>query len=539
MGKAMKFLYNNSRYEAYEFELIWTLRELIDKISIKYSKNVAFRYKKGGKLIEITYEKFVNDIKCLSNYLLQKDYAGKHIAVYGENSYEWIVTYFAVVNLGAVIIPMDKELSAEQLSELVEFSNCELLFYSVVYEDIIQKLQLMNPNLDLFKLKDLEELICKGINFITEYGDETKKVIITKDSLSTICFTSGTTGKPKGVMLTHGNLCFDLVSSLQNLLLPINTMLLLPLHHTFGFMVGILGQIYMGYSIYICNSMKNILRDMQFSKPGNIATVPIMVETIYNEIWKKAKEKKVEKKLKALICLSNCLLLFKIDLRNIFFKSIKDNFGGNLKLIICGGAVLDPEIVRGYEEFGIPIKNGYGITECSPIISSMRTKHYNPQSVGQVQPGIHVKFVDDEIWVKGENVSHGYYNDKKLTQEVFENGWFKTGDLGRIDEDGFLYIIGRKKNLIILSNGENVAAEELENLLLKIPEIKETVVKGVSNKIVAEVYLDQEISEEVKKKVQKDLKEINKKLPIYKNIQEIVFRDTEFPKNSSLKIKRY
>jgi long-chain acyl-CoA synthetase len=280
-------------------------------------------------------------------------------------------------------------------------------------------------------------------------------------------------------------------------------------------------------------------------KPFNMILVPLFVETIYKKIWADAKKQDKDKMLKKMVGVSNRLLKIGIDIRHLLFKSVIKSFGGNLKLIVSGGAPLDPRYVKGFREIGIIVLNGYGITECSPIVSVNRNEYYRDGSVGQIYSCCEVKIAEPdenghgEICVKGKNVMLGYYKNEQATKEAFDGEWFKTGDIGYLDQDGFLFISGRKKNLIILSNGKNVYPEEMEYAILTdIPYVKEVVVYAESDAIVAEIFLDDKNYPDCTLTINGDISRLNRTLPLYKNIGKIVIRDIEFPKTTVKKIKR-
>lgn len=356
--------------------------------------------------------------------------------------------------------------------------------------------------------------------------------------MCSIVFTSGTTGDPKGVMLSHNSLIRDAIRSAQNLYAPEGTVSILPLYHTFGWMSCVLDQVILGHGVYIIGSLKRIMDDIKFAKPKHVSVVPMVISAMYNGIWDNAKKQGKEKKLKAIIKISNTLRLVGIDLRRKLFKQIYEGFGGNIEMLISGGSAIDEKYIKGFDDLGIKLTNGYGITELSPIVATMRNKHFAIGSVGCVNPGIDCRIVDGEIYLKGETLFFGYYKDEKATSEAFDGEWFKTGDLGYLDKDGLLYITGRKKNLIILSNGKNVSPEELESKIYEyITAVKEVLVYAENDSIIAEIYIDPEKSfseESVKEKVL----EMCRKLPPYKQIAETRFRNTEFPKTSTKKIKR-
>ena len=354
--------------------------------------------------------------------------------------------------------------------------------------------------------------------------------------------TSGTTGNPKGVMLSQRNLTYDMSASSAYLFIPANTILLLPLHHTFGFTACVLCMIYRGYSVYINKSLKTILPDIKKSQPRHICLVPLFIEKFYKNIWKNIESQGKTALVKKMISLSNFMRKIGIDLRPILFKSIRDAFGGNLEMLISGGAPIDKNYIKAFDDFGFQIIEGYGITECSPIVSINRNKFYSYGSVGVAIPGSEVDIIDadenneGEIIVKGDHVMLGYYNNEEATKDAFFDGWFRTGDIGKKDENGFVYITGRKKNIIILSNGKNVYPEEIETEFLRIPYVDEVIVFGRDDILCAEIYTE---TPDKKDEIKQNIKVLSENLPPYKQVKHIEFRDTEFEKTTTKKIKRF
>lgn len=358
------------------------------------------------------------------------------IAVLGENSYEWILTYFSVVMSNNVIIPIDKELSSDDIAYLLEFSNVELLVYSDSYADIADAMLQGGHVKSILPIK----------NFLTILEVSAANEIATNETdLCTVIFTSGTTGKPKGVMLSPKNLMIDAVGSCQNVYIAGPSLLTLPLHHTFAFTAGVLSMLVYHVPIFINKSLRTFQTDMNTFKPQNIFVVPLYVETMYKNIWKTAKEQHKDRLLKGLIVFSNFTRKLGIDLRRKIFKSVLDNFGGNLTLLVSGGAAIRQEYIDGMDDIGILVLNGYGITECAPVVAVNRNKSYKANSIGLPLPCNKVIIENGELCVSGENVMLGYYKDPDATRSAIVDGWFRTGDLGYIDTDGFIYVTGREK----------------------------------------------------------------------------------------------
>lgn len=525
-------------YPLYEHLNISTLKELVAFCAREYGNKPAFRYSNRKNDVTVDYIQFQSEIEALGTYLFACGYRNCHIAVYGENSYEWILTHFSVTCGKNVIVPIDKELSSEKIATLLESSKCAVIVYSNTYADVIQELQDRELHIDYINMQSISDLVEKGSELIQQGYSDFIDIDVSKADLASIVYTSGTTGNSKGVMLTHNNFMSDTFASCCHVFFEGSTILLLPLHHTFGLVSGVFAMMFYGLPTYINKSLKKLSSDLNKYSPHHLFAVPLIVETFYKQIWSTAKKLGKDKTLRLMIKISDFLLKIKIDLRRVLFKSVLANFGGNLSLIISGGAPLDEKYVQGFRSFGITVLNGYGITECGPVVSVNRNDFIVPNSVGVPLCCNKVKISNEsEILVQGDNVMQGYYHNTEENEKAFVDGWFRTGDLGYLDEYGALHITGRIKNLIILSNGENVAAESIEHLVYSIPYVKEVIAYGKDDMIVAEVFLDDEIVDS-QVRIYDDIKYINQKLPLAQNIGKIVIRDEEFPKTTTKKIKR-
>ena len=516
-------------YPLYQHKELYTLKELVEYIVDEYKDKPAIVFPKNRKEdITKSYIELKNDIHSFGAYLLNKGYQNCKIAVYGNNSYEWIITYFAAVCGKNIVVPIDKELGANDVDYLLKDSECSLLIFADDKKEVISNLSF---EIETISFSETAAIINQSSNSTAEY----ENIEVLPDDLASIVYTSGTTGKPKGVMLTHHNFIADTYGAMCNALITGSGILLLPLHHTFGLVAGLFAELYYGTPLYINSSFKRLTKDFQKVKPQHLFCVPLIVETLHKNIWANAKKQGKEKTLQKLIKLSNFLLKIGIDLRKVFFKSVISAFGGNLNLLISGGAPIDNKYIEDFNTFGITVLNGYGITECGPIVAVNRNEFVVKDSVGPPLPCNEVKIADDgEVLVKGTNLMLGYYHDEDENQNSFIDDWFKTGDLGFIDELGTLHIVGRKKNLIILDNGKNVSAEELEGLISKIDFVTEVIVYGKDNRITAEIYSENNESERIEEEIQR----LNKSLVSYKQIDDIVFRNTPFEKTTTKKIKR-
>lgn len=532
-----------TNYPLYEHTHITNVKQLIEENARRTPDHLAFRYLFQKEVKSVTYKQFYEDVIGLGLFLRRQGFQNRKIALLGENSYDWILTYFATVLSSNIIVPIDKELSDDEIGNLLSFCDAEVLIHSELFANTVQKMFRKGQVQKVFSMKNFPTFFesVKGIapdEKATFQEDIAvfQKEEVDEDAVCSIIFTSGTTGKPKGVMLSQRNLMADAFASARYVYLSGPSLLTLPLHHTFAFTAGVLGVSIYGLPICISKSLRTFKSDLQTFKPQHIFLVPLYVETLHKTIWNTARQQKKGKLLKALIMFSNLARKCGLDFRKKLFHSILEQFGGNLELLVSGGAPLSSRFAKGLEDIGIQVLNGYGITECAPVVAVNRNQYCRNESVGLPLSCCDVKIEDGEIWVKGANVMLGYYHDEAATRETLEDGWFKTGDLGYLDEDGFLYVTGRKKNLVILSNGENVSPEELEEKLQVIEHVQEVIVYEKDGSLAAEIYVENE--EEIQNKIHESILELNRKLPAYKRIQRIFFRDSEFEKTTTKKIKR-
>ena len=560
---------SSKNYEYNKAVKIDTIKELMDLAEKEDGDKIAFEYrneKDKSKIEAITYKEFQYDTYYLGTALLQLGINKNHIAVIGENSYKWLTVYLTVLKSDSVLVPIDRELPEKDIINILKSSDSEVLFYAEKYEKYIEKFKKELPNIKYFIGFDRNENLENVLSYKKimdlgkeryEAGDKSYASIEHKDTniLKLLVYTSGTTGDPKGVMLTEHNLVSCVYYGLQVAEIKTKCLSVLPYHHTYEAVAGILVALHKHATICINDSLKNVLKNLQLYRPNYIYLVPAFTEVFYKNIWGTAKKEGKEAGLKFLIKLSNALRKIGIDLRGTLFKSIHSAFGGNLKEIICGGAPIRPEIGKFFNDIGVMLLNGYGITECSPLVSVNRPKFNDSSTVGVILPCCEVKIEnpndegDGEIWVKGDIVMMGYYKDKERTDKVLKDGWFNTEDYGKVNEKGQLVINGRKKNVIVLTNGKNVYPEEIENYILRIPYVEETIVKSVKNDIgqevalCAEVYLNSDKVKEleienVEEQLKKDISKETKELASYKHITKIEIRKTESIKTTTKKIKR-
>lgn len=529
----------NRPFPIYEIAQYESFEALLQYAKEKYGDGIAFRTRSRKQEKAYSYERLYSDVAKLAAFCHQTYGAGRKIAVLGENSYLWIISYFAIVSSGNVVVPVDKELSADDIADLLDDCQCDLLFHSAEYADVADELSRIRPLCRFVGMPQLEKKIAGMEHSIFPKSSST--------DVAAIVYTSGTTGKSKGVMLTQKNICADVRAACMFIELYGRTLALLPLHHTFAFTVSVLANINYGVDTLVCHSLKNVTALINDFKPTYLCVVPMIVEKVDKGILAKI-EKSGKKRLLAIldrICRPFDLL--NIPLRSRCFSAIRAGLGGALDFIICGGAPIDQAIIDRFETYGITILNGYGISECSPVVSVNRKYHHRPGSVGQALLDVQVRVDapnakgEGEICVRGEIVMQGYYNMPEETAESLVDGWFHTGDLGIIDAEGFIHITGRRKNLIILSNGKNVSPEELENLIGRIPGVGEVLVYEEEQRLTAEIFPDREFlpaNGDMAAYLHAAVAQLNEKLPPYKAVAKVKLRETEFEKTTTKKIKR-
>lgn len=535
----------NEPYPYYEIADVHTLRDLVAYGRDNGAEHTIFYTGKHNDE-PVSFIAAYHIMEAVGTFLLDRLQRGSHIALLGENSTEWCLSYFAVTNSGNVAVPLDKELPREDLADLIRHCGCSAIFYSQKYADRIEYFRTLEdfPQMQYYCLSAFADYVAKGEELLDAGDRSFAETEITPDTLACIVYTSGTSDKSKGVMLSHGNLASDVVATCQCVTAR-NTQIFLPMNHTFSWASAMFAAFLYSVDAHISGNMKRIVKDLNKNRPQNISAVPLMVEMLYNGIWMNAKKQGEERKLRRMLTLSRTLMGVGIDMRKRFFRRIHESFGGRLDTIICGGAALDSRLQKGLYDFGITVINGYGITECSPVVAVNRNRDFRFGSVGKPLPCNRVKIADPdengvgEIWVAGSNVMQGYYKDPEATAEAFEGEWFKTGDYGYQDKDGFLYITGRKKNLIILANGKNVSPEELEQKLLRLEYVREAAVYEEDQLITGEFYLDEETWPDARARLEEDVRAFNAKMPSYKNIKKIKVREEPFEKTTTMKIKRY
>lgn len=552
-------LFVMKKYKNYEVRPIENLKEMLYTSAATWPEKNAFLEKRDGVYEGITFNQYLLDVEGLGTELCARGLLGKRVIVTGENCYAWALAYMTVICGLGVVIPVDKEILPEEIANIANVSEADAVIYSAKYEDKIKKIE---KPLDFICFDELAGLCVAGREKINA-GDRTYLDLeIDKNEMASLIFTSGTTGVSKGVMLSHHNITFNLTEMCQMIYIgPEDTFLsVLPLHHAYECTCGFLCQIYRGSTIAYCEGLRYIMKNMKEVHPTMILCVPLLIETMYHKIWANIRKNGMEKMVKKALAASNASRKIGIDLRKKLFSEIHETFGGKLRMMIAGGAAVDPDILKGLRDFGILAVQGYGLTECAPLAAVNRDKFYCDSSAGLATPNATLEIVDaaedgtGDIRFKGENIMLGYYKAPELTAEVIVDGWLYTGDLGFIDKDGFLHITGRRKNVIVTANGKNIFPEELETYLSRNPYVLESVVVGVPDEtgrdydIVAMILPDRErldeenpdgYSEElVREKLTEAVKQANSMVQQYKRIKKFLVRSEEFPKNTSKKIKR-
>ena len=562
--------------KVHQVQEIKSFRELLKKMEKEYGKNTAFKYKKDPtakepEYIEKTYQQFTKDIKALSTGLLSLGLKNKRVVVVGNNRYEWCTTYLAATTGNMIIVPLDRALPEGEMKTLIQRSEAEAVVFDKKYEEIMLELKQDNTNnvkilicMDDEKNSEIEnysDILKKGYQLLEDGNNQYENMKIDNQKMSIMLFTSGTTNLPKAVMLSQENICANIsaIATWVKLYQTDTLLSFLPIHHTFECTITFLYGLYWGTTIAFCDGLKYIQKNLQEYQISVFVAVPVVLETMYKKIQKAIEEKGKTKLIHTMSKISNCLLKCKIDLRKVFFKQVLDNFGGNLRVVLYGAAPMNKETIIGYNNLGIDLIQGYGLTETSPVIACETDKEKRPGSVGVPLINLQVKIENPneegigEIVVKGPSVMLGYYNNEEETKKSLKDGWFYTGDYGYLDKDEFLYVTGRKKDIIVLKNGKNVYPQEIEFLINKIPYIVESLVyqreqSNTDTMLCAKIVYDEQLikenlgeksEKEYQEIIWKEIKEINKELPIFKHIKKISITNKPLAKTTTQKVKRY
>ena len=551
------------------------LKDMLNQTGKVYGDRPAYIFKteEKGKFRTITHKEFRENINALGTTLIQMGLKDKRIAVISENRYEWELSYLAVAAGVGVIVPLDKALPDNELESLILRSQVEAIIYSSKYDAIMNTLrEKKNTNLKYFISMDLEEntqgiyaekaLVEKGKKLLADGNKAYIDAKIDAEKMGIMLFTSGTTAMSKAVMLSHKNLVTNVMDIIQRFDLTDEDRFLsfLPLHHVFECTVGFLYPISIGGSIAFCEGVKHMAENIKEFEITAMISVPAVFDIIYRKVMKTIEKKGKLANLEKGKKVSQFLLKMKIDLRKQLFKEVHESLGPKLKLVVTGGAALDPETEKGFNDLGFDVEQGYGLTETAPVIAAETPKCRRLGSIGKKFPSVEVKIDEPdeegigELMAKGPSVMLGYYENEEATKSTLESdGWFHTGDLARIDKDGFIYISGRKKSVIVLNNGKNVFPEEIETLLNKVEGIKETFVFEKKEddgdvKVCVEIVYDKELikelyniegEENIKEFLWDKVKEVNKLMPKYKYVREMVITEEPLIKTTTLKIKRH
>ncbi|MBQ1195626.1 MAG: AMP-binding protein [Clostridia bacterium] len=511
-------------------------------------------FTRKGEEKGVTLGKLREDVRNLQAALVHLGLAGKRIAILGENSYEWLLVYFATTYCGATAVCVDIEQSDDTILQMLDMSDVGAIFFASAVEELC--LNLGNPSVKLFSLignigdsRSVLDLIEQGEK-LRENGEDVS-VEVGADHTAAIVFTSGTTSYSKPVMLSHGAILTNASDALANVAIGKVAFTSLPFYHTYGLTCSVLSMLIGKAHLYINGNLKTVMRDIQLANPHTMLTVPLLLETIHNKLWANAEEKGKTQSLKSLFKLLEFQNKFGIRSGGKKVAAIREQCFGTIELIICGGAHMNADIMREFGYLGVTVLQGYGITECAPLVSVNRNNANNYDSVGLVTPNCEVKIEDGEILVRGKNIMQGYYKFPDLTKEAFRDGWFVTGDMGYFDKDGFLHISGRKKNLIVFKNGKKLSPEKLEEKIRQLPLVKEVVVYGAASgistddvQVAASVYPNKDecgdmSSYEILEALQNGINTINKELPMYQQIQMVNIREQEFSKTALQKVKRH
>ena len=561
----------------YKVRNIENLKEMLETSCKLYGEKTAYLTKEFGdkKYKEIKFNELIQDVNALGTALISKGLKGKKIALIGENRYTWACSYLATICGTGIIVPLDRMLPKQEIKNCIERANVSAIIYSDKVKDVIEEISKennselgiemyigMDRNKSEGKYISYKQLIKEGKKLLEQGNREFLDAPINIEEIAEILFTSGTTSKSKAVMLSQKNIIFNIHK--QNMMIDIKPedvfLSFLPLHHVYECVCGFLTPIYNGSAVAYCEGIRYIQDNMKEAHASVFLAVPLVFEKMYKKILAGIEKENKTELVKKMIKITNTLEKAGIHVKRKVFKDIHEKFGGKVRLFIAGGASVNAEISAGYRGLGITTVQGYGLSECSPIVSLNMDKYYKDDAIGLPLPETQVRINEPneegigEICTKGDHIMIGYYGDEEATKEVLKDGWFYTGDLGYIDEEGFIHMTGRKKNVLITKNGKNVYPEEIEEVLNNSDYIAESMVyskeKGDDIKIVADIIVNKEYleakfkgevktKEDIKEIIWQEVKKINQTLVSYKHITEINIREKEFEKTTTLKIKRY
>ena len=558
---------------------IWDVTDLL-KVVQNHGDRTLFRYFEGKELLSMTYVAFEKKVYEMAAAFKAMNLEGEKIVIIGDTSPQWVCASLASLASGCVAVPMDKELDIEEIRKFFGIVNAKAVVYSKGFnEKFIKSIEANDTSIQYFipinpaynsdfdhKVITYEEVLACGRERIEREGYD-YPILHNRETLAEMLFTSGTTGTSKCVMLCQKNIFAAVNSAVETVCFYPDDVLVsvLPVHHTYELMCLMAAMVY-GMEICINDSLRHVMRNFKLFKPTGLVLVPLFINTMYKAIWSEAEKSGRSKALKTGLALSKTLMSVGIDKRRSIFKAVHEAFGGRLERIICGGAKLNPDLIAAFEDFGICICEGFGITECSPLVSVDRYYNHKWGSVGPAVPACSIRiseefsdgtlndkgFREGELQVKGDNVMLGYYNNDEANEASFtKDGWYRTGDVGYMDEEGYVFITGRCKSVIVLENGKNVFPEEIEEYLTQIDTIAEVVVVGRKAKDSDEVILTALVYPNVDKfptgatkdliqeSIRNSINQTNRRLPTFKQIKAVELRDTEFEKTPTRKIKRF
>ena len=545
-------------------EEVRDFKEMIERSAQIYKTRTAFKLKnKDGEIYSKTYEEVKNDIYALGTELIENGLTNKRIAVIGKNSFKWAISYLASSIVG-VVVPIDKELHSDDVINFMNVAECEcVLGDGKNLKTITENIEKLNNKKTIFVdfEKSFEHYLEAGRTLLEKENTKFGEIKINPDEMKILLFTSGTTGNAKGVCLSQRNICSNILSIYGIVKVKRSDLFfsILPLHHTYECTIGFLLPLYSGASICYCDGLRYISKNMLEYHPSVILCVPLLLESMYKKIMKSLKKSLPEKYTKDD---KNPIDKLPFILRKIVSRKVKNTLGGRLRVFIVGAAAVNPEIANTFDKLKLNSLQGYGLTECAPLVAGNTDFFKRNDSAGLPIPTVEYKIDNPnqegvgEIIVKGPNVMLGYYNMPEETEKVLKDGWFHTGDLGKIDENGFLYITGRCKSVIVTKNGKNIYPEEIESYLNESPLISESLVIGTHKENDDETYVNAQIfpnkeaiteylkgtvptKEEIKKVISDVIANVNSKIPNYKHIKDFAIRDSEFEKTTTQKVKRY
>ena len=550
-----------------DFEKIYNFRQLVKRYE-KFKENIAFKYKEKSEIKEISYEQYVYDIKCMAEFVLDRDV--ERVAIIGNNRYEWCVTYMGVTNAGKIIIPLDKALTNIEIEKLLKRSRADAIVYDEKYQQAVNeavnqgcsiKYKICMDNIDGEYIIKYKDAINRGKEIYNSDKTRYNDIKIYDDKMYIMLFTSGTTDEPKAVMLSQKNVCENITAYPYNFKIYQTDTLLsfLPIHHTFECSITFIYGTYCGATVAFCEGLRYIADNLKEFKVTVFVAVPLVLETMAKKIQKAINDSGKKNLIKRMTTFSHFLLRLKIDMRKQIFKPVLKQFDEYLRVVLYGAAPMDKETIEWYNDLGIELIQGYGLTESSPVLTAESSDKKRAGSIGIPLNNVEIKIENadkqgvGEIIAKGPNIMLGYYKNEEETNKALRDGWLYTGDYGYIDEDGFVFITGRKNDIIVLRNGKNVYPQEIEFLINKLPYVDESIVysrdksntdtllcaKIVYNRENIENKFGKRGKEEYRELIWEDIKNINKGLPTYKHIKEIFITEEPLEKTTTQKVKRY